>query len=78
MLTVGSDTFSVDHVTVQDTQDTALVTISNYSRASYAGIPWNTFRGKLSFYTDTYMTVEGKKVTGPLVKNTLSFSDYMK
>ncbi len=55
-----------------------LVQISNYERKSYAGIPWNTFRGKLIFKTDDYVTVEGVNKTDYVVINQLSFADYLK
>jgi peptidoglycan hydrolase-like amidase len=54
------------------------VTIKNYDRKSYAGIPWNTFRGRLIFQQDKYKTLSGVEKTDYVVINQLSFDDYMK
>jgi hypothetical protein len=36
----------------------SLITINNYDRKSYAGVPWNTFRGSLYFQKGKYKTVK--------------------
>ena len=54
------------------------VTIENYPRKSYIGIPWNLFRGKLRFTKWFYINQQGKQIFAPLVINILSFSDYLK
>jgi hypothetical protein len=64
-------------ITVQAPTDT-LITISNYPRKSYAGIPRNTFRGSLTFKKELYQTLEGKLVNDFVVINQLPFMDYLK
>ncbi|MDR0860815.1 MAG: N-acetylmuramoyl-L-alanine amidase [Candidatus Peribacteria bacterium] len=55
-----------------------LITIANYTRKSYAGIPRNTFRGSLIFHQETYQTLAGKTLEAPVVINQLPFTDYLK
>ncbi|MDR3169751.1 MAG: hypothetical protein LBU27_08710 [Candidatus Peribacteria bacterium] len=64
-------------ISVQAPQDT-LITITNYPRTSYAGIPRNTFRGSVTFKKELYQTVEGKVVNDFVVINQLPFMDYLK
>jgi len=54
-----------------------LITIANYTRTSYTGIPRNSFRGMLSFVEDHIG--EGENITQQyIVINTLDFKDYLK
>ncbi|MDR2540588.1 MAG: N-acetylmuramoyl-L-alanine amidase [Candidatus Peribacteria bacterium] len=55
-----------------------LITIANYARKSYAGIPRNTFHGTLIFHQEKYQTLEGKLLDAPVVINKLPFTDYLK
>jgi peptidoglycan hydrolase-like amidase len=73
-LTTNSFPFTEITVSSQDT----IIKIANYDRRSYAGIPRNTFRGKLLFQKESYQTVDGAKKTGFVVINQLPFSDYLK
>ncbi|MDR2189704.1 MAG: hypothetical protein LBP53_00440 [Candidatus Peribacteria bacterium] len=55
-----------------------LVSITNYSRKSYANIPRNTFRGTLIFQKDRYQAPDGTLKNGFVVINQLPFSEYLK
>lgn len=55
-----------------------LITIQNYGRKSYLWIPWNTFRGEISFTLGSYIDKQQKEIQAPLVINTLDFQDYLK
>lgn len=69
----------VDSLTVKSQKIDGLVTIENYPRVSYAKIPWNTFRGSLTFQKGEYTDKKGeKKSDRPLVINTLPVTDYLK
>ena len=68
---------SAHEITVQDSES-GLVTVENYDRKSYAGIPRNTFRGKLIFTTADYKTVDGTLKNDRVVINQLLFADYLK
>ena len=69
----------VDFLTVKSQKMDGLVTIENYPRVSYAKIPWNTFRGSLTFQKGEYTDKKGeKKSDRPLVINTLPVTDYLK
>ncbi|MDR0608397.1 MAG: hypothetical protein LBG52_08975 [Candidatus Peribacteria bacterium] len=54
------------------------ITITNYPRKSYAGIPRNTFLGSLIFKKDIYQTLEGKIMNDFVVINQLPFMEYLK
>ena len=69
----------VDSLTVKSQKIDGLVTIENYPRVSYAKIPWNTFRGSLTFQKGEYTDKKGeKKSDRPLVINMLPVTDYLK
>ncbi len=56
-----------------------LVRVNNYWRKSYAGIPWNTFRGTLLWKKDRIRLLSsGQFVEQAVVINRLWFNDYMK
>ena len=54
------------------------IKIANYNRKSYAGIPWNEFRGSLVFQKDKYKLLDGQRKYDRTVVNELSFDDYLK
>lgn len=66
---------SVLHISSEDN----LVTVDSYNRSSYAGIPWNSFRGTLTVMEDE---IYNKKTdafdTQFVMINTLDFDDYLK
>lgn len=56
----------------------SLITVNNYDRTSYAGIPWNSFRGTLLFKKDTIYNKASKDFDKQyVVINTLDFYDYL-
>jgi peptidoglycan hydrolase-like amidase len=61
-----------------DNLDTGVITIHNYTRSSYAGIPRNTFHGSLTFQKGLYQTLEGQTKEDWLITNGVSLSDYLK
>ena len=56
----------------------SIITVNNYTRKSYAWIPWNTFRGALVFKKDYMKDLNGQENYKNLVLNKLAFQDYMK
>lgn len=65
-------------VTVRSFVSGGIVEISNYSRKSYVWIPWNIFKGELSFEKWTYPLKNGEEKADFIIINTLPFSEYMK
>jgi len=56
-----------------------LVHVNNYTRKSYGGTPWNTFRGSLIWKKDTIKNLAaGKILYQAVVINKTSFNNYMK
>jgi hypothetical protein len=56
-----------------------LVTIANYTRVSYAKIPWNTFHGTLAFARESVKNLNsGKFAKQTAIVNTLPFTDYLR
>ncbi len=55
-----------------------IININNYTRKSYAWIPWNTFRGALVFKKDYMKDLNGQESYKNLVINKVPFQDYMK
>lgn len=61
------------------TEGISPITINNYSRKSYAGIPRNTFRGSLVFGKGIYKNLNGEVKEDYLVINRLdTLTDYLK
>lgn len=56
----------------------SIVTVNNYTRKSYAWIPWNAFRGALIFKKDFMKDVNWLEQNKNLVINKVAFEDYMK
>ena len=76
---VNSDRIlSASKVSVKSSMNDWIVKISNYSRKSYAGIPWNRFKGSLIFEKWEYPLLNWKNISDFIVINTLPFSEYMK
>lgn len=73
---VATNAFSATEISISSPDD--IVEISNYDRTSYAGIPRNTFHGKLIFQKGNYKTVEGTLKNDFIVINQLPFMDYMR
>lgn len=69
-------TYEIDRLLVSSQGST--VSIDNYDRKSYAGIPWNKFHGELVFKKDFMKDLNGVEYYKPLVINKLNFQDYMK
>jgi len=65
-------------VTVKSSKTWDTIEIWNYTRKSYAWIPWNTFKWELSFEKWTYPLKNGEQKSDFIVINTLPFSEYMK
>jgi len=56
-----------------------LVSVNNYTRKSYGGILWNSFRGSLIWKTDSIKDLStGKFVDHVVTINKTSFDNYMK
>ena len=76
---VNSDLLlSANKVLVKSATSGWIVRISNYSRKSYAWIPWNAFKWELIFEKWVYPTLNGEQKSDFIVVNTLPFSEYMK
>ena len=76
---INSDrSLSVSRVSVKSAVNDWIVKISNYSRKSYAWIPWNVFKWSLTFEKWEYPLLNWEKVSDFVVINTLPFSEYMK
>ncbi len=76
-LSIGKDTYYWSHLSVSS--DDNLISIDNYKRKSYAGIPRNTFKWTILFdqekiYSKTHKNFEKKYV----LINILDFDDYLK
>ena len=69
---------SVNEVFVRSANKDWTVEVSNYNRKSYAGIPWNKFKGSLYFEKWVYPTLNGEQKSDFIVVNTLPFNEYMK
>jgi len=69
---------SANTVTVKSSVSNWIVKISNYNRKSYLWIPWNTFKGSLTFEKWSYPLKNGWQESDFIVINTLPFSEYMK
>ena len=69
---------SVNEVFVRSANKDWTVEVSNYNRKSYAGIPWNKFKGSLYFEKWVYPTLDGEQKSDFIVVNTLPFNEYMK
>ena len=69
---------SANKVSVTPYNSNWLIEISNYKRKSYAWIPWNTFKWKLSFEKWIYPLKNWEQKSDFIVVNTLPFSEYMK
>ena len=77
-LSISGSKVSLDKVTVKDSI-TWLVTITNYTRVSYAKIPWNSFHGTLIFGRESVKNLSsGKFAKQTAIVNTLLFSDYLR
>lgn len=76
-LFLESQYLTIPEVRIGDAQG-KMVHITNYDRSSYAGIPWNVFRGQLVFSPDVYVQQDGVHQRAMLVMNQLSFTDYLK
>lgn len=66
----------VDKVEIADSSG-GIVRVKNYNRKSYAGIPRNTFRGKILIKEDN-MRIRNKNQRKITYINQLPFDDYMK
>jgi hypothetical protein len=56
-----------------------LVRVNNYTRKSYGGTPWNSFRGSLIWKKENIKNLTaGKYVDQAVVINRTSFDNYMK
>ena len=76
---VNSDIIlSANNVSVKSSMNNWVVKISNYNRKSYAWVPWNSFKGGLTFEKWVYPTINGEQKSDFIVVNTLPFSEYMK
>ena len=76
---VNSDrNLSANKITVKSSMKDWIVKISNYTRKSYAWIPWNRFKWTLIFEKWIYPTLNGEQKSDIIVINTLPFSEYMK
>ncbi|HRU50223.1 MAG TPA: N-acetylmuramoyl-L-alanine amidase, partial [Candidatus Absconditabacterales bacterium] len=75
-LNLGGNTYNVDRLSV--VPKNSLISIDNYTRKSYAGIAWNTFRGSLIFKKDYMKDLNGVEQNKYVVINKLPFGDYMK
>ena len=77
-LSISGSKVSLDKITVKDSS-TWLVTISNYTRVSYAKIPWNSFHGTLVFGRELVKNLSSAKfIKQTAIVNTLPFSDYLR
>lgn len=77
-LSISGSKVSLDKVIVKDTSG-GLVTIANYTRVSYAKIPWNTFHGTLAFARESVKNLNsGKFAKQTAIVNTLPFTDYLR
>lgn len=70
------NTYNVDRLSV--VPKNSLISIDNYTRKSYAGIAWNTFRGSLIFKKDYMKDLNWVEQNKYVVINKLPFWDYMK
>lgn len=70
------NTYNVDRLSV--VPKNSLIGIDNYTRKSYAGIAWNTFRGSLIFKKDYMKDLNWVEQNKYVVINKLPFWDYMK
>ena len=76
---VNSDcNISANKVKVKSSSSWGVVEIYNYTRKSYVWIPWNKFKGELSFGKGIYPLKNGEQKADFIVVNTLPFSEYMK
>ncbi len=76
---INSDrSLSANKVSVKSSTNNWTVRISNYNRKSYTWIPWNNFRGSLSFEKWVYPMHDWEQKSDFIVINTLPFSEYMK
>lgn len=55
-----------------------IISITNYKRKSYKGIPRNTFREGIEFVKEPMKDLKGKESTRWILINDLSFEKYMK
>ena len=69
---------SANKISVTPYNSNWVIEISNYKRKSYAWIPWNTFKWKLSFEKWLYPLKNWEQKSDFIVINTLPFSEYMK
>ena len=75
---ISDKKLSVTKINVRDSKG-GLVHIDNYSRLSYAKIPWNTFSGSLTFGQESVKNLStGKYAKQTAIVNTLSFMHYLR
>lgn len=72
----GASPQKTDSINLRGNQN--LISIDNYERKSFAGIPRNSFRGELIFDYGSYPNIDGSFVQGLLVLNALPFQEYLK
>ena len=77
-LTISWVNVSVEKILVSDSMS-GTVRVDNYSRVSYAKIPWNSFSGSLTFTQDTIKNLATSKfIKQSVIINTLPFMSYLR
>ena len=69
---------SANNISVKSSISWGVVEVSNYTRKSYAWIPWNIFKGRLIFEKWTYPLSNWKQKSWFIIINTLPFTEYMR
>ncbi len=72
-VTIGNDQYQIQSL---DILNKSIITVQNYGRASFAWIPWNRFRGNLTFQKEQYRHLDNGWVTDWVVVNSLDVYDY--